>query len=316
MPSQFASLDTGFPTFTGRESTEQKVDALHNFTWMLLEYLRYILRNLGPENLNTQEIVDWLQEEDIAGLDEEKLEEVLPEIIHTETIVTNELYADYGSIADLTVDELRTDYMRAARYLAGNTGNIDYIHIHDEEIDFITGTVKRDETDAPLTEQLHHGARYFYWTDGTKTEMTGTQVTDWPVTVYQYDEAKKGRFYFIQERDGQGSTYKVPVLKLGQGSDAGGVNSTGRLIKHTDGLELSYTTENGAEIGIWQRVSGYMDLYGLRKTTEMDFSGWDSGGFTETLDGDIVNSYAVTFDGQGRPVKITDGDGHETAVVW
>ena len=29
--------------------------------------------------------------------------------------------ARYGDIADLTVNELRTDYLRAARYLAGNT---------------------------------------------------------------------------------------------------------------------------------------------------------------------------------------------------
>ena len=327
MPTQFSSLDAGFPTFTGQESTEQKVDELHNFTYMLVEYLRYILRNLGPENLNTQELTDWLESGEgpallsPEGLEEEleeKLPELLPEILRADAIVTNELYADYGAVADLTVDELRTDYQRAARYLAGNTGDLDYIHIHDEEINFITGTVKLSGG-VPLTEQLHHGDRYFYWTDAGKTEMTSVTVTAWPVTVYQYDEAKKGRFYFTEEEDGQGNTYKVPVLKLGQGSDAGGVNSTGRLIKHTNGLELSYTTEQGAVLGIWQRVEGYMDLYGLRKPTALDFSAWDTGLFSETLDGGAVNSWVITFeddDPTKPPIKFTDGSGHETAVIW
>ena len=49
MPTQFAALDTGFPTFTGEESTEQKVDALHNYTYMLLEYLRYVLLHEHPD---------------------------------------------------------------------------------------------------------------------------------------------------------------------------------------------------------------------------------------------------------------------------
>ena len=305
MPTQFAALDTGFPTFTGKESTEEKVEALHSFTYMLLEYLRYILRNLGPENLNEAEMKGWLD-----GLD------IKADTVISNTIITNELYSEYGAIADLTVDELRTDYMRAARYMAGNTTNLDYIHIHDEEINFITGKVKRGSNDQPLTEQLHHGSRYFYWTDAAMTQMTSEKATEYPVIVYQYDEARKGRFFFTEEEDSQGNTYKVPVLKLGQGSDAGGVNSTGRLIKHTDGLELSYTTEQGDVIGIWLRVSGYMDLYGLRKTTRMDFSDWDNGSFSEDVDGSRHNEYAVTFDGSGRPVKITDGDGHETEVLW
>ena len=304
MPTRFAALDTGFPAFTGGESTEQKVEALHSFTYMLLEYLRYILRNLGPENLNQAEMKSWLDDMDIkAGT------------VVSQTVITDELYAQYGGIADLTVDELRTDYMRAARYLAGNLSNLDYIHIHDEEIDFITASVRFDGS-TPLTEQLHRGDRYFYWTDAGMTRMTCEKVTHYPVIVYRYDEVSKGRFFFIEEQDSQGGTYKVPVLRLGQGSDAGGVNSTGRLIKHTDGLELSYVTEQGREIGIWQRVSGYMDLRGLRRTTSMDFSDWDSGSFSETVDGDITQAYTVTFDGDGDPVKITDEDGHETAVIW
>ena len=66
-------------------------------------------------------------------------------------------------------------------------------------------------------------------------------------------------------------------------------------------------------------VAGYLDLYGLRKPTELDFSSWDSGYFSETLDGGGKNAWTVTFedgDPTKPPVKFTDGTGHETAVVW
>lgn len=58
MPKDFLALDTGFPSFTGRETVGQKVDQLYNYTYMLLENLRYCLRNLGPENFNGKALGD------------------------------------------------------------------------------------------------------------------------------------------------------------------------------------------------------------------------------------------------------------------
>ena len=52
MPKDFLALDTNFPSFTGTETTEQKVDQLYNYTYMLLENLRYTLRNLDESNFN------------------------------------------------------------------------------------------------------------------------------------------------------------------------------------------------------------------------------------------------------------------------
>ena len=62
---------------------------------------------------------------------------------------------------------------------------------------------------------------------------------------------------------------------------------------------------------------GYLDLDGIRRATRLDFSGWDSGYFSETLEG-IEGStiYHVTFDDSGRPIKITYPDGLECAVTW
>jgi hypothetical protein len=306
MPTQFAALDNGFPSFTGRESTEQKVDALYNYVFLLLENLRYILRNLSPENFNEAEMKDWGNE-------------IVTETVISNTVITNELYAEYGAIADLVVDELRTDYQKAARYLAGNTAALDYLHIHDEEIDFLTGTVKT-ENGAPLTEQLHHGSRCFWWTDAEHTRMTSLEPTAWPVTVYQYNELVKGTYRFEDVTE-EGVTTKIPelVFGAGYGSSSDPDRGKGYLRKNRNSFDLWLLNRFGERQGIFigdPAGGGYTDITGLRKTTEIDFSDWDNGSFTETLDGEIVNSYAVEFDSQDRPVLITDGSGHETEIIW
>lgn len=53
-----------------------------------------------------------------------------------------------------------------------------------------------------------------------------------------------------------------------------------------------------------------------RRITALDLSGWNSGTFTETLEGGYENTYNVTFDANHRPILITDGEGNETEVTW
>lgn len=306
MPTEFAALDTGFPSFTGRESTEQKVTALHNYVFMLLENLRYLLRNLSPEaNFNEADRKAW-EEEIRAG------------VVVSNTVITNELYADYGAIADLVVDELRTDYQKAAMYLAGNTSPLDYLHIHDEEINFITGTVARED-DTPLTEQLHHGDRYFWWTDGSYTQMTSLEETTWPVIVYQYNELVKGTYRFDDVTE-EGITTKIPELIFGAGYGSTDPDrGKGFLRKNRNSFDLWLLNRNGEKRGIFigdPSGGGYTDIVGLRKPTELDFSDWDNGSFTAYFDGDKVESWEVDFDANDRPVKFTDSGGHETVVTW
>ena len=307
MPGTFSVLDAGLPAFTGGESTEQKLDALCGYTFLLLENLRYILRNLSPENFNETELRDWVGRN------------IKAETIVSNTVITNELYSAYGAVADLVVDELRTDYTKAARYLAGNTAAIDFLHIYDENIDFITGTVKLDGS-APLTEQLHHGARYFWWTDASMTQMTSMEETAFPVVVYQYDELVKASFRFADVTEG-GVTNKIPQLILGAGYGQPQHPERGRgcLRKNTHSLDLWFTDADGDEQGLYIGED-YTDIVGLRKPVSLDFSAWgdgtQDGAFTETLDGNVENAFTVGFDAQGRPALFTDGAGHETEVVW
>ena len=49
--------------------------------------------------------------------------------------------------------------------------------------------------------------------------------------------------------------------------------------------------------------------------TELDFSEWDNGFFSETMENMDVFYYLVEFDGSNRPIKIYD-ETHECTVVW
>lgn len=52
MPSNWMAIDQNFPTFTGEESPQQQIQALHNYLFQLREGLQYSLRNLTTENFN------------------------------------------------------------------------------------------------------------------------------------------------------------------------------------------------------------------------------------------------------------------------
>ena len=58
--------------------------------------------------------------------------------------------------------------------------------------------------------------------------------------------------------------------------------------------------------------SGWNPIKGI----DFDFSHWDSGLFTETVDGVVVYHYSILFDSLGRPIKFTDSDGNESNITW
>lgn len=235
MPSSFAALDTGFPSLEGM-GTEQQIQTLVSYLYSLLESLRYILHNLSIENFNETDF-NQMADEIRAG------------VVISNTVITNEIYSDFGAVADLAVNELRSDYDRANRFLNGDISDLDYIHIHDETISFLNGVVKTEDGD-PLTEQLHHGDRYFWWTDGRMEKMTSLQETAYPVMVYQYKEFSKGSLSFTTVTSG-GVNYKLPCLTLGVGYGIQEHPERGRgfLCKNPNSFDLWYVGSSGAECG-------------------------------------------------------------------
>lgn len=230
------------------------------------------------------------------------------------------LYAALGEIADLTVDRLSTS-RRVAKYLAGDKSDDNFVRIHDQYIEFVSGVY----ADGTAQAENPHGALLYWESDPSGASIgsdgypyvngerifTTTTKTGWPVMIYTYTELVKRSIAF--EQDGSGTYTPVDVFGAG---NADGTNKA-RMLKSADGLELTYATKSGNQIGFMLGNSGYTDIMGLRKSTGLNFSEWDSGRFYERIDGDDTRyAYNVEFDSQGRPIKITDSTGHETAIYW
>lgn len=230
------------------------------------------------------------------------------------------LYAALGEIADLTVDRLSTS-RRIVKYLAKDTSDDNFVRIHDQYIEFVSGVY----ADGTAQAENPHGALLYWESDPSGASIgsdgypyvngerifTTTTKTDWPVMIYTYTELVKRSIAF--EQDGNGTYTPVDVFGAG---NADGTNKA-RMLKSADGLELTYATKSGNQIGFMLGNSGYTDIMGLRKSTGLNFSEWDSGRFYERIDGDDTRyAYNVEFDSQGRPIKITDSTGHETAIYW
>lgn len=230
------------------------------------------------------------------------------------------LYAALGEIADLTVDRLSTS-RRVVKYLAGDKSDDNFVRIHDQYIEFVSGVY----ADGTAQAENPHGALLYWESDPSGASIgsdgypyvngerifTTTTKTNWPVMIYTYTELVKRSIAF--EQDGSGTYTPVDVFGAG---NADGTNKA-RMLKSADGLELTYATKGGNQIGFMLGNSGYTDIMGLRKSTGLNFSEWDSGRFYERIDGDDTRyAYNVEFDSQGRPTKITDSAGHETAIYW
>lgn len=76
MPSNLLTVDTAFPSFTNEQTTDQKLDVVTNYLYMLMEQLRYTLANLGMGNFNGAELSElgmtitqplYVQLEDLSG---------------------------------------------------------------------------------------------------------------------------------------------------------------------------------------------------------------------------------------------------------
>lgn len=63
MPSNWLSIDSGFPTFTGTETPQQQIRALHNYLFQLREGLQYSLQNLTTDNFNATALQNMTDEQ-------------------------------------------------------------------------------------------------------------------------------------------------------------------------------------------------------------------------------------------------------------
>lgn len=232
MPGGLAALDIGFPRFTGQETTEQKLTAIMNYLYMLLETLRYTLSNLDTSNWNKpalDEFVEMIR----AGL-------VVADVVISNTVITQNLYAEFGDVAELTCDRLLTAN-KVSRYKNGDTADINYVWIQDQSIRLMTGTVVMEDETPQTVQHRDRNGELLYWKDAEMQSMS-TAVTALPVTVYAYTELCKASLSFDLVDD-----MYVPRFVLGVGTGEG---DNDRLIitKPMDKAVIGYRDDAGNPI--------------------------------------------------------------------
>ena len=265
-------------------SVEEKIQALTDAYHMLTKYLEFLLFNL--DSLNISEI-----DADITRI--KNLEAVN---VITQTLITQTLYAEKGYIAELTVDQLDTS-QKVRNYLAGNLGDDNYIKIYDQYIEFLTGSVKYNESGEPLTEQAtDRFGKALYWVD-SENKAVQYEVNDNPVLIYQYDEAVKAKIYFkINEATG----YYDVEWELGAGHGMPGLPERGKLFiqKDSEGGTIKYVRADGKEEFIRLCEDGIIISHDT--LTKIEFY---SNGFIAEY-GNTQVGYRWTKDGSGRITQL------------
>lgn len=230
------------------------------------------------------------------------------------------LYAAMGDIADLTVNRVSTSE-RVKRYLAKDLSVDAYVLVEGNRVEwhsaYTDGTREQAKTPTGLpvyweadvdTAQL--GSDGYPYIDG-KRVFTTTAVTDWPTYVYKYDDYITRSIHYEMV---EGNYAAIDMFGAGDG--AGG--NRGWITKVFDNFRMIYRTTNQQDIGIVMNNSGFMDLYGLRRTSFLDLSEVPTGKLYEYIDGiDQEYSWTIERDSKNRPVKIIDDlDGHVCQVRW
>lgn len=149
------------------------------------------------------------------------------------SLVTEVLFADQGTIAELTVDRLQT-HDKIQRYLNNDQSDVHWINIQDQYIEFVTS---QDCTGSYENVYSRHGEQMF-WKDGTHTHVT-TENTGLPVRQFEYDK-ELVKLSIMFESDGSN---QVPMIALGAGTGiSGDKDGRGFIYKDDGGLYIEYHT--------------------------------------------------------------------------
>ena len=231
------------------------------------------------------------------------------DVVMSQTVIVQQLYAQMGDVADLKVNRLETSN-KVERYLNSDTSRMDFIRIEGESWNFIEGTVKLDGV-TPLTEQLKNPLNQnMYWTDETHVAMT-LEVTAYPVMVYQYNEVDKLKMWYELETE---TGYYIPRMVWGAGAGVPGYPERGKgyMEKDADGFKLSYINEAGTEYSITLGETGIL-MGGYESLSKLDFY---TNGFKATYGGHVLG-YRWTKDGTGKITQLENiVTSDVVAVAW
>lgn len=159
MPSIWQAIDTNFPSFSGKETPQQQIQALHDYLYQMRQGLQYSLEHLDGKKVNGTEFKKMTdaQKEEFKNLSQEQKEEVLGVLAEVKTTMSDiastvnrvsgriaELEKLVGSVTDLekwtgAAEEMLQDHEERISAAEGTMQN------HGEQIDVlnaISGIVK------------------------------------------------------------------------------------------------------------------------------------------------------------------------------
>lgn len=209
------------------------------------------------------------------------------DVVISQTIITQTLYASEGRVANLTAKRVLTGDV-----LSGSA-TIDYIELKDQSLSLLHGT-RRD--DLPLIQYTDIDGNPLYWKDETQKEMY-TEVTDYPVMVYQYDVATKLSISFSLS-DETGNLEPFIILGQGVGNELFPDRGKAFIHKDTEGLLLKYIKADGTEVFIHLGENGRTQSQDL--LSAIDFY---SNGFSVEYGPEQIG-YRWTKDAQGRIIQL------------
>jgi hypothetical protein len=223
------------------------------------------------------------------------------DVVISNTVITQTLAAETGTIAQLTVDQLDTS-TKVQNYLNNNTSDVNYIKVFKQYIQFITASTNGTEIQQAVDR---HNAN-LYWTDDTFTG-TITNETEYPVLVYKYTEYVKREIGF----ENINGTY-VPVDILGAGSNSE---------QPTWGKCYIYKSNYGFEISYYSSVDGSLRQIKLNDDgvfiTPYDLESIDfyNNGFTTVYSGESI-AFNFTKDTSGRITELVTEDNVTIPINW
>ncbi len=270
MPSNWLYIDTNFPTFTGEEETEEKVSSIQNYLFMLVEQLRYSLRNLDMKNMNQAAVERFTGTitEPIYG----RIEDAEGNI--TQLGITAQGLAAKISDAEGNIASLQVTATQLASQISDANGNISQLQ---QTASSIMSTVSNQ---AGQISQL--------WQTATGIQST---VTNQAGQISVLQQRADGFQMVVADQNANISAIRQSVNSIS-------FNVNGSSLELTkDGVTVSETLQAAALIGNmielrddWDRTAAIFYLTGASSTLGRKMAVWSDAIQLSTWAGDIYLS--------------------------
>lgn len=284
--------------------------------------VQYLRDELAKMKRHYEDLLYNLDDDNITSISADKIQGLV-----VGSVTADSLYAEYGDIADLTVDRISTA-KRVKKYLLGDVSEDTFFEGYDKGIYFVQGVVEYDSYDEsgqpstgamPLTEQLTNRYGTLLWwsgviaytsggiaydSEGNQLLITDKSSSGEPVIAYKYKKNVKLKIEFYTGADGIAN----PRITLGIGTDTTGMSDSGKAFieKTADGVAITYKHSDGENTTAVEMNDGGGRLVGA----------WEGVGDTVIKEIDYTTPSVIEFYTNGFAVTYSSDDGLNIKRTW